>query len=393
MLDVKALVEQYLGLITDYRRQIHMHPEASHQEQETAAFLAQTLHSIGLSPQTGVGGTGVIALIEGSGPGRCVALRADIDALPISEHTGLSFASKNPGFCHACGHDMHAAMLLGAAHVLYALRGSFCGCVKLIFQPAEEDVTCSGAAAMIRDGVLENPKVEAIFAQHIWPYYPVGSAAIRDGAMMAASDRFTIKIKGKSTHGSAPEDGIDAISVAAQTVCALQTIISRNVSPLDSAVISVGTISGGDRYNIIANEVRMEGTCRTLAPAVRDRMPQMMERVISGVASAMGADATLEYHLGYSPTINHPDMFRLLSGAICDAVGEENLCIPKNSALGGEDFSFYCELIPGAMLWLGARDPEKEFYPLHNGCLSPDERALPIGTEILVRAALDFLKQ
>lgn len=233
------------------RRYLHQHPELSHQEVNTAAYIAAQLREMGLSPRTGVGGNGVVAVIEGKAPGKCVALRADFDALPIVEATGLPFSSENEGVCHACGHDMHTAGLLGAARVLCDLRSEFSGCVKLVFQPAEEDVLDSGAVKMIEDGVLENPKVDAMFGQHIWPYYPVGKVAIRDGAMMASSDRFHITIRGKASHGSAPESGIDAIAAAAQVISALQTIVSRRVSPLDSAVVTIGTIHGGARYNVI----------------------------------------------------------------------------------------------------------------------------------------------
>ena len=288
MKDIKAVINSYYDRIVSYRRHLHQNPERSHDEKETAAFIANTLKEMGLEPKTGIGGYGVTAVINGAAPGKCVGLRADFDALPVNELTGLPFASKNEGVSHACGHDVHTAMLLGAAHVLMELKDEFSGCVKLVFQPAEEDVLNCGAAPMIADGVLEDPKVDAMIGQHVWPQYETGCAAIRNGAMMASSDRFHITIKGKGSHGSAPEDGIDAIVIAAQVITALQTIVSRKVSPRDAAVVTIGTIHGGDRYNVIANQVKLEGTCRNLNPEVRNKMTERITQIAEVVASAMG---------------------------------------------------------------------------------------------------------
>ncbi|MEG1850248.1 MAG: amidohydrolase, partial [Oscillospiraceae bacterium] len=301
----------------------------------------------------------------------------------------------NPGVCHACGHDMHTAMLLGAAHVLYALRDELSGSVKLIFQPAEESVLSGGAPDMIADGVLEHPHVDAVIGQHMWPQFPTGTAAIRNGAMMASSDRFFITVKGKSSHGSAPEDGIDAIVIAAQVITALQTIVSRGISPLDSAVVSIGVIHGGDRYNVIANEVKLEGTCRNLNPLVRNQMPKRIEQIIRGVTDAMGGTYDFRYCYGYAPTVNNPKMFELVYGVMKDMLGD-NAVIPPSSALGGEDFSFFCEERPSAFFWLGCRRPEVLFgdtFPIHNGGFSPDEKAMPVGIEIFVNSALKFLNE
>lgn len=392
MKDVKALIDSYLEKIISYRRHIHENPELSHEEKETAAFIAKTLREIGLEPTTGVGGNGVTAVINGKGPGKCIGIRADFDALPIQEVTGLPFASKNAGVSHSCGHDVHTAMLLGAAHVLSELKDEFSGCVKLIFQPAEEDVLNCGAAPMIAAGALENPHVDAMIGQHVWPRYNVGTAAVRNGAMMASSDRFHITVNGKSSHGSAPEEGVDAIVIASQVITALQTIVSRKVSPRDSAVVSIGTIHGGDRYNVIANKVKLEGTCRNLNPAVRNLMPERITQIAKGVAEAMGGSCEVEYFKGYSPTVNDPAMFELVHGVMKEVVGD-NAIVPEMSALGGEDFSYYCEKVPCAFFWLGVSDPEKESFPIHNGAFSPDERAIPIGIEIAVRSALKFLAE
>ena len=254
-----------------HRRWLHAHPELSGQEKETAAYIADALRKMGLDPKENVGGYGVVAVIEGRKGGKCVGLRADFDALSIQEETGLPFASKNPGISHACGHDVHTAMLLGVAEVLRDMKEEFTGTVKLIFQPSEENAVDSGARKMIADGVLENPRLDAIFAQHVSPSYPTSSIALNEGAMSASSDRFFITVKGKSSHGSAPESGIDAVTMGAQVITALQTIVSRSVSPLDSVVLTIGKVTAGSRYNIIAEECLMEGTCRTLNPRVQEQ--------------------------------------------------------------------------------------------------------------------------
>ena len=389
---VKTLTEQFYEKIRGDRRYLHAHPELACHEVESSAYIANALREIGLEPQEGVGGYGVTALIRGGkGPGKCIGLRADFDALPITENTGLEYASRNPGVMHACGHDMHAAVLLGAAYVLNAMKDSFAGSVKLVFQPAEENVVLSGARSMIADGALENPKVDAIVAQHVWPGVEAGRIGIRDGAMMAASDRFFITVKGSSTHGSEPQNGTDAIVIAGHVLCALQTIVSRNVGPLDNAVVSVGNIHGGGAYNVICDEVKMEGTCRNLNPAVRNAMPEWIERVIRGVTDSMGGSYEFRYVRGYSPTVNDHAMFSLVRDAVVEAGGWDALVIPESAALGGEDFSFYCEQVPGAIFWLGCGRPGCKRVPLHNAAFDPGEDIIPLGVETLVTSALRFL--
>ena len=395
MEDIRALVLKYYEKMIEYRRHIHRHPELSGEEKQTAAFIAARLREMGLEPTENVGGYGVTAVIEGCGEGKCIGLRADIDALPITETTGCSFASENAGVSHSCGHDCHTAMLLGCAHVLMETRDSWKGKVKLIFQPAEESVLSGGAPDMIADGVLENPHVDAIIGSHVWPSIASGHAAIRNGAMMASSDKFFITIKGKASHGSQPENGIDAIVAAAHIVTALQSIVSRSVAPLKSAVVTIGTIEGGDRYNVIADTVKMEGTCRNLDPDVRNEMAGRIEGIIRGVTQALGAEYEFKYCRGYSPTVNDPAMFELVYATMQELLGDKAL-IPENSALGGEDFSFYGEKIPAAFYWLGtcplSQDPKKA-APIHNGALDIDEESLTLGVEITVRSALRYLMQ
>ena len=394
MTEVKNLVSNYYEQICENRRYLHAHPELACHEVESSAYIAKTLREMGLEPKENVGGYGVTAVINGrKGPGKCIGLRADFDALPITENTGLEWSSMNSGVMHACGHDVHAAMLLGAGYVLNELKDTFSGSVKLVFQPAEENVVLSGARSMIADDVLENPRVDAIVGQHVWPHVDVGRIGIRDGAMMAASDRFFITVKGFSTHGSEPQNGTDAIVIAGHVLCALQSIVSRNVSPLDNAVVTVGNIHGGGAYNVVCDEVKMEGTCRNLNPAVRDAMPERIERIVRGITESMGGSYEFRYVRGYSPTINDHGMFEVVRAAAVEAGGEAAVEIPPNPALGGEDFSFYCEKVPGAFYWLGCHHPGEQRIPLHNAKFDPGEDVIPLGVEVLVNSALRFLEK
>ena len=395
MKDVREIVQKYYDKVVAHRRLIHSSPELTGQEVKTSAYVASVLREIGLEPVENVGGHGVVALIQGKGPGKCVGLRADMDALPIPECTGLPFASANPGVSHACGHDMHTAMLLGAAYVLNELKDEFNGTIKLVFQPAEEDPMASGAKRMIEEGVMENPHIDLMLGQHVWPNVPYGKMAIRNGAMMASSDRFFITVHGKASHGSAPENGIDAITISAQIISALQTIVSRNVSPLDSAVVTIGTIHGGNRYNVIADTVVMEGTCRNLNPRVRRTMPDRIGNIARQIADSMGGRTEFSYVFGYSPTVNDPQAFELVADTIKEVMGEENLVIPPNSALGGEDFSFYGEKTPSCFIWLGTTEPgtaPEDVIPIHNGALNPIEDAMTNGMTVMVTAALKYLE-
>lgn len=417
---VAELVRKYTDTMLAYRKEMHMHPELSHEEKETAAYIAARLKEMGLEPKTGVGGYGVTAVIEGTAPApagaaaesavgaasgpvsaelaaaaankpKCVGLRADIDALPIMEETGLSFASQNPGVMHACGHDTHAAMLLGAAHVLLDMRDAFCGKVKLVFQPAEEDAADCGAKKMIADGALEDPHVDAMFAQHVAPDFPTGTIICGPSAMSASSDRIYITVRGKKSHGSRPEDGVDAIVIAAQIISTMQSIVARVVGPHDCTVLTIGTIKGGSRYNVIADEVVMEGTCRNLNPAVRDKVEEKLRHIVTGVAESMGGYAEFKYLRCYSPTLNDPAKFEIVKEVTADVIGPDALYVPKQANLGGEDFSFFAEKVPSAYYQLGTTAPGKPYYPVHHGKMVPDEKALSIGMEVMVNCALKFL--
>ena len=374
-----------------HRRWLHAHPELSGQEKQTAAYIANALRKLGLEPTENVGGYGVVAVIEGRKGDKCVGLRADFDALSIQEETCLPFASENPGVSHACGHDVHAAMLLAAAEVLVGMKEEFSGKIKLIFQPSEENAAASGARKMIADGVLENPPVDAVFAQHVSPNYPTGSIALNPGAMSASSDRFFITVKGKSSHGSAPENGIDAVAIGAQVITALQTIVSRSVSPLDSVVLTIGKLTAGSRYNIIAEDCVMEGTCRTLNPQVQEQLPVRMEAIVKGISESMGGSYEFRYVKGFIPTMNAPAEFELVRDTAKTLL--DKVIIPETSAMTGEDFSFFTKEIPGVFYWLGCQKPGADFYPLHNNRFAPDEAAMKIGMEVMLSSALAYLNK
>lgn len=392
-MELKERIALAQDSVIAHRRWLHAHPELSGQEKETAAYIADTLRKMGLDPIENVGGYGVIAVIEGRKGGKCVGLRADFDALSIQEGTGLPFASENPGISHACGHDMHTAILLGAAEVLSGMTEEFTGAVKLIFQPSEENAADSGARKMIADGVLENPHVDAIFAQHVSPNYPTGTIALNEGAMSASSDRFFITVKGKSSHGSAPESGIDAVTMGAQVITTLQTIVSRSVSPLDSVVLTIGKVAAGSRYNIIAEECLMEGTCRTLNPRVQEQLPARMEAIIKGITEGMNGTYEFEYVKGFIPTVNAPREFALVRDMAQPLLGHGCVIIPDKAAMTGEDFSFFLKEIPGAFYWLGCQKPDTPFYPLHNNHFAPDEAAIQVGMEVMLSSALAYLSE
>lgn len=390
MEQVKALIRQYEETVVEHYHWLHAHPELSGQEKETAAYIAAQLRKMGLEPTENVGGYGVTAVIQGKGPGKCIGLRADFDALPMTECTGLPFASQNPGVMHSCGHDTHAAMLLGTAQVLLDLRDSFDGCVKLIFQPSEENSADSGAKRMIADGVLENPHVDAIIGQHIDPRTDTGSVCTRDSA---ASDRFFITVEGESSHAARPHMGVDAIAVAVQIASALQNIVSRNVNPLESSVITIGKISGGDRYNVLASRVEMEGTCRNRSIAVRDMVEKRMESIVTGVAASMGAKGSFRYIRGYSAIINDPGMVELVREVSVELLGSENVTIPDDPSMGGEDFSFFAERVPGVFYRTGCHKAGEPVYSTHNEHMVVDPACFPIGMQIMAECALKYLQR
>ena len=351
------------------RREFHAHPELAFQEVRTAARVAEVLRALpGVSGVVErVGRTGVTALIVGgAGAGPCIALRADMDALPLQETGDCPFISTAPGVMHACGHDGHMAALLGAAAVLGASAGALRGTVKLLFQPAEEGF--GGAREMIREGVLEagahGPRVDEVYGAHLWTYQALGTVGARRGAMMAGSDKFTISVRGRGGHGAAPQSTVDAVVVASTLVCQLQTVVARSIDPLEPAVLTCGTIKGGYGYNIIADAVEIGGTTRCFQPAVQGVIKERMACLCAGVGASYGADIALNYTHGYPPTINSDEAcLEALYAAARGVVGEERL--EKNCiTCGAEDFSYMLEQRPGTFFFVGAALPG-ELRPHH----------------------------
>lgn len=390
---IKELTKKHLDRIIEIRRDIHMHPELGMEESITSSLVASELEKLGLKVQINIGNTGVVGLLQGKDEGKTLLLRADMDALPIEENNDLEFKSRNPGVMHACGHDVHTAVLLGVAKVLTEMKDSIKGNVKFVFQPAEENNPTGGARYMIQDGVLENPKVDAAMALHVWDI-PLGTVALRKGTMMARSDRLFITIRGKSSHASQPQKGADAIVAAAQVITALQTVISRNVDPMESAVITLGTISGGSRYNVVSDKVVLEGTVRIFDDSVAEIIPEKIQKITRGVAEAMGCQAQVDYVEGYSMTVNDPELAQDAIDNFRDILGEEKVLVPDNPASGGEDFSEFTKRVPSVYYWLGMKSEQNEDKAiLHNPNLIIDERAIEYGITTMASAAIDYLNK
>ncbi|MBQ3458313.1 MAG: amidohydrolase [Synergistaceae bacterium] len=388
--------EKFLNEIISWRRDIHSHPELSQNESRTSELVAKVLEGLGLEVTRNIGGHGVVGLLRGKNDGKTIALRADMDALPLNEETGLPYASQTQGVMHACGHDAHTAILLGAACALSEMKDRLSGNVKFIFQPAEELNPTGGAPGMIRDGVLENPHVDSLLALHVWPIYETGKIALRSGALMAASDRIFLTVHGKTAHGSRPDQGNDAIVTAANIITGLQSVISRSVSPLDSAVLTIGTIHGGYRYNVIPDTVKLEGTVRTLNPDTQSRMPELITRTAKGIAEALGSSCEVEYVKGYPPMVNDAGLFSLVSGSVKKVLGDDAVIVADEPDLAAEDFAFFARERPAFMAWLGCRphDVKVEDAPkLHNTKFCPDENCLKYGIDYFVQSTLDFLSE
>jgi amidohydrolase len=377
--------------IVEQRRDFHRHPELAFEEVRTSGQVLKWLEGLGLEIERGIGKTGVIARLRGGKKGRTIALRADMDALPIQEANAFEFKSENAGKMHACGHDAHTAMLLGVASVLSQRKESLAGEVRFVFQPAEEGM--GGAKPMIAGGALDG--VDVILGQHMGPHHDTGTIAVSRGAAMAAADVWSLTITGKGGHGAYPHLSIDTIPIGAQIVMALQTIVSRTVDPLASAVVTVGTFRGGFRNNVIAPEVQLTGTVRTLDPVLRKEMPARVERIVRGICEAHGATYALDYNLNYPPTINHDAPTRFLERIAGQCLGEKNVKLVEPS-MGGEDFAFYLEKIPGVFYWLGCRPPHRpasETAHLHSPTFDLDEDSLVHGVHVMATAAMTYLER
>ena len=376
-MNIRTEIKKIENMIIDWRRDFHQYPELSFKEYRTGDVIANELRSMGLEPKINVGKTGVTADLE-FGDGPTIGLRADMDALPIQENSGLSFSSKNDGVMHACGHDGHMAMLLGAAKVLTQKVDQYNGTVRFIFQPAEEGE--GGARYMIEDGCLEG--LDEIYGIHVWNYQPVGEVGVKDGPVLAAADMFDIKVKGIGGHGAAPQGTVDSIVIASHLVQALQTIVSRNTNPLESTVISVGKINGGHNFNIIADEVSLSGTARAYTEENRSLIKTRMKEIIQGIEKTYNAQITFDYKDGYPPTINHTEPAEKVLKAAKQVVGSK-AGMPYLS-MGGEDFAYYLKEKPGCFFFVGSAPNEKELFetPHHCSHFNMDERALLVGPSI-----------
>ena len=376
-MNIRKEIKEIEKMIIDWRRDFHQFPELSFQEHRTGDVIADELRSMGLEPKVKVGKTGVTADLKfGNGP--VIGLRADMDALPIQETSGLPFSSQNDGVMHACGHDGHMAMLLGAAKALTQKDNQYNGTVRFIFQPAEEGE--GGARYMIEDGCLEG--IDEIYGIHVWNYQPVGEVGVKDGPVLAAADMFDIKIKGIGGHGAAPQGTVDSVVVSSYLVQALQTIVSRNTNPLESTVISIGKINGGNNFNIIADEVSLSGTARAYSEENRNLIKTRMEEIIKGVEKTYNANITFDYKDGYPPTINHVGPTQKVLKAAEKVVGDK-AGMPYLS-MGGEDFAYYLKEKPGCFFFVGSAPNEQELFetPHHCSHFTMDERALLVGPSI-----------
>jgi len=366
-----------------------MYPEASLDEEKTAALISQTLTELGIPHQTGIAGHGIVGLIEGAKPGKTVLFRADMDALEMTEEADVEYKSRIPGRMHACGHDGHVAGLLLAAMVLNELRGELTGNVKLMFQPAEE--TVGGALPMIQAGILENPKVDAAFGCHLWGSAEEGKVWVKSGPTMAAPDEFRIKVIGTGGHGALPHISIDPIVLAGEVVCALQTVVARRINPLDQAVITVGIIQGGTAFNIIPESVTIGGTIRTFDPETRDKIPKLMENLVAGITRGQGGDYELDVNRRYPALINDPAMTALAKASLAEIAGSENVEDMKEANMGGEDFSYLLKEVPGSFFFVGISKDMQNPAMHHNPRFAWDEKALKVSAGGFCRIAFDYL--
>jgi len=393
---VDELAAEINDQVVAWRRDIHANPELGMQEFRTAGLVAEHLESLGIEVETGVGGTGVVGVLRGGRPGPVVALRADMDALPVTEMADVPFASevtamwqgREVGVMHACGHDNHVAILMGVASVLAEMRGELPGTVKFLFQPAEEGP--GGAEPMLADGAFEDPRPDAVFGLHVFPS-PVGTISYRTGGMLASSDGLRIVVRGVQTHGAMPWAGVDPIATASQIVVGLQSVVSRQVDLTDSpAIVTVGQIEGGNRGNIIPDTVLMVGTIRTLNPDTRELVHERVRRMAENIAEANGAEAEVTIDLGYPVTVNDPSLTRRMVPSLERVVGD-GLTV-MNPLTGAEDFSYFAEEVPGMFIGLGvAADDPSLVHPNHSPYFYADERALPIGVRAMATLAVDFL--
>ncbi len=387
MVDIRQLVSEYKDLVINSRRDLHRIPETAYTERKTSEYVAEYLTREGLEVQTGIATYGVVGLLKTGRPGPTLLIRADMDALPLAEETGLPFASTHTGVMHACGHDAHVAMALVTATVLNRVKDDLNGNIKFLFQPAEEGP--GGAKPMIDAGVLENPKVDYTIGCHVWPEIQEGTIGVRSGAFMAAMDRFDIKIIGRGGHGAMPHMCVDALEVGTQVVNALQRISSRHMNPLEPTVVTIGMFHAGSAFNIIPGDAELSGTTRTFNLDIWNSWEERLEKVVRGVCESMGAEFELKFSKGYPPTINNDSMAEVVRRCAQKVVGEDRVVEPELT-MGGEDMSFFLEQSKGCFYALGVG--RQEFTPVHNPRFDFNEDVLALGVETHCRTALDLLK-
>lgn len=387
---INTIADEIYPTLVEIRRAIHQNPELAFEEFETAKLVTSYLDKWGIEYESGISKTGIVAIIRGAKEGKTVALRADMDALPITENGTYDYHSKNSGKMHACGHDAHTAALLGSVYILNSLKQHISGNVKFIFQPAEEGV--GGAKPMIDSGCLENPHVDAVVAGHVMSHFPVGSLMVKHGAIMASPDEFEIIIHGNGGHGAYPHRCIDPIVIAAQVVCALQSIVSRNINPLEPCVITVGYLHAGTATNIIPDTAIITGTARTLSTSVRDTIAMMIEQVAGGVITGMGGNYDYSFSYLYPPTINDDKVTDEFAASAGKIIGKENIIWGTEPSMGGEDFSFFLQERPGTFFHIGCGNSEKGFiHPIHSSQFNLDEECIKITAKCFSQFAIDFL--
>lgn len=386
-MNIKELANKYRDYIIDLRREFHMYPESSWEEVRTSSRVKEELDKLEI-PYISVAGTGVLATIKGEKPGKTVALRGDMDALETTETNGIPYKSKHDGKMHACGHDGHTAMLIGAANILNDIRDEINGTIYLIFQPAEE--VAGGAKKIIEESNFMD-EVDSIFGIHLWSDVEAGKVSVEAGPRMASADFFTINIKGKAGHGSMPHQGIDAVVAASATVMNLQSVVSRELSPLDSATLTVGSFHSGTRFNIIAGDAKLEGTTRCFKPEIRKKFPEIIERIAKNTAASYRAEATLSYNWGTPSTINDESCSKIATASVEKLLGKDGV-VEMEKTTGGEDFAYFLEKAPGVFAFVGIRNEEKgACYPHHHDKFNMDEDALEIGAALYAQYAIDFL--
>jgi amidohydrolase len=384
--DIKKLVSGHFDRVVEIRRDLHKIPEPAYTEKKTSAYVAARLEELGLEVSTGWAENGVVGLLRTGKPGKTVLIRSDMDALPVTEDTGLPFSSEHEGAMHACGHDAHMAMVLGAATALDEIKDRLSGNVKFVFQPAEEGP--GGAKPMIEQGVMEDPHVDYSLGCHVWPAIPEGALGVKAGRLMAAMDRFDLTIKGQGCHGAMPQLGVDALEVGTRVVNALQRIVSRQMNPLSPTVVTVGSFQAGSTFNVIPGEATMCGTTRTFDRDVWETWDERLDRIVGGICGAFGAEYELDFRRGYPPLLNDPDMAELAARTAAEVAGPDNVIEPEPT-MGGEDMAFYLEKSKGCFVFVGTGTPG--CAPLHNPKFTFDEKIMQGGVEYYCRMALKLL--